>query len=116
MTTFRPDIVVWSEVAKEVIIGELTVPWEDNIDEAHERKLAKYADLRAECNDKGWKASCYPFEVGCRGFVAHSLQKYLRDLGLNRRSVKASSRAASEAAESGSSWVWSKYIQKKRSE
>ena len=112
MTTFRPDIVVWSEVAKEVIIGELTVPWEDNIDEAHERKLAKYADLRAECNDKGWKASCYPFEVGCRGFVAHSLQKYLRDMGLNRRSVKASSRAASEAAESGSSWVWSKYIQK----
>ncbi len=51
MTALRPDVVVWSEVAKEVIIGELTVPWEGNIDEAHERKLAKYSDLRAECND-----------------------------------------------------------------
>ncbi len=45
MTNLRPDIVVWSEVAKEGIIGELTVPWEDNIDEAHERKMAKYSDL-----------------------------------------------------------------------
>ncbi len=32
-------------------------------------------------------SSCYPFEVGCRGFVADSLQKYLRDLGLNRQPV-----------------------------
>ncbi|XP_072021154.1 uncharacterized protein [Amphiura filiformis] len=73
ITALRPDIVIWSEVGKEVIIGEMTVPWEDNIDESHERKLTKYAELRAECKDRGWKASCYPFEVGCRGFVAHSL-------------------------------------------
>ncbi len=65
--------------------------------------------MRAECNEAG---RLHPFEVGCRGFVAHSLQKYLRDLGLNRRGVKATSRAVSEAAESGSSWVWTKYIQK----
>ena len=94
--------------------GELTVPWiwEDNIDESHERKLAKYSDMRAECNDRGLKASCYPFEVGCRGSVAYSLQKEFRDLGLSRRSAKAISRAVSEAGESGSSWVWTKYIQK----
>ncbi|XP_072037291.1 uncharacterized protein [Amphiura filiformis] len=114
ITTLRPDIVIWSEAGKEVIIGELTVPWEDNIDEAHERKLTKYSELRAECKDRGCKASCYPFEVGRRGFVAHSLQKWLRDLGFNRRELKSVSRAASEAAESGSSWVWSKYIQRSR--
>ncbi|XP_072042993.1 uncharacterized protein [Amphiura filiformis] len=114
ITTLRPDIVIWSEPEKEGIIGELTVPWEDNIDEAHERKLTKYSELRAECKDRGWKASCYPFEVGCRGFVVHSLQKWLRDLGANRRELKSVSRAASEAAESGSSWVWSKYIKRSR--
>ena len=34
VTALRPDIIIWSEVVKEAIIGELTVPWEDNIDEA----------------------------------------------------------------------------------
>ena len=59
----RPDIVIWSTSSKEVITGELTVPWEDNIDDAHERKLTKYAELRAECCDRGWAASCYPSEI-----------------------------------------------------
>ena len=60
---------------KEVITGELTVPWEDNIDEGHERKLTKYTELAAECRDRCWKALCYPFEVGCRGFIANSFHK-----------------------------------------
>ncbi|XP_066275198.1 uncharacterized protein [Branchiostoma lanceolatum] len=45
VTLLRPDITIWSESAKEVVIGELTVPWEDNVDAAHERKLTKYAEL-----------------------------------------------------------------------
>ena len=114
VTALRPDIIIWSEAGKEVIIGELTVPWEDNIDEAHERKLSKYTELAAECRDRGWKALCYPFEVGCRGFIANSFQKWLRDLGFNRREIKSVSRAATEAAEAGSSWVWSRYLQKGR--
>ena len=114
ITLLRPDIVIWSTSSKEVIIGELTVPWEDNIDDAHERKLTKYAELRGECSDRGWRASCYPFEVGCRGFIAFSFQKWLRVLGFGRREIKSISRAVSEAAETGSSWVWSKYIQRSR--
>ena len=42
VTALRPDII-WSETGKEVLIGELTVPWEDSIDEAHERKLTNMA-------------------------------------------------------------------------
>ena len=90
------------------------MPWEDNIDEAYERKLTKYTDLAAECRDRGWKALCYPFEVGCLGSIANSFQKWLLDLGFNRRGIKSVSRAATEAAEAGSSWVWSKYLQKGR--
>ena len=92
----------------------MTVCWKDNIDDAHERKLTKYAKLRDECRDRGWKASCYPFEVGCRGFIAYSLQKWLRDLGFSKREQKTVNREVSEAAEAGSSWVWSKYVQRSR--
>ena len=42
VTALRPDIIIWSETGKEVVIGELTVPWEDNIDEAYEKKLKVY--------------------------------------------------------------------------
>ena len=76
VTALRPDIIIWSETGKEVILWELTVPWEDNIDETHERKQTKYTEMAAECRDRGWKALCYPFEVGCRGFIANSFQNW----------------------------------------
>ena len=37
-TRLRPDIVLWSDSQQQVIIGELTVPLERNILDAHERK------------------------------------------------------------------------------
>ncbi|KAK0140746.1 hypothetical protein N1851_022262 [Merluccius polli] len=36
-TSLRPDMVIWSEEAKKVILIELTVSWEDGCSEAHER-------------------------------------------------------------------------------
>ena len=32
-TTLRPDMVLWSRSLKKVFIIELTVPWEDSVDE-----------------------------------------------------------------------------------
>ena len=37
-TILRPDIVLWSKSPKLVILIELTVPWEEHIDEAFEFK------------------------------------------------------------------------------
>ncbi|KAI2644199.1 Renalase [Labeo rohita] len=37
-TTLRPDMVLTSESTKQVVLLELTVPWEDRIEEAFERK------------------------------------------------------------------------------
>ena len=46
LTKKRPDIVNWSVKAKKVFVIELTVPFEENFDWAHQRKLEKYEDLR----------------------------------------------------------------------
>ena len=72
-TTLRPDIVIWSGQAKKVILVELTVPWEEGCEEAHERKSLKYQDLIMECREKGWQAWLFHVEVGCRGFPAQSV-------------------------------------------
>ena len=59
----RPDLIIWSKEIKVIIIGELTVPWEDNIDERNECKRAKYQDLVSDIKSHGWSAYCFPFEI-----------------------------------------------------
>lgn len=41
-TTLRPDVVLWSEEAKKIILIKLTVPWEEQSDQAFERKSARW--------------------------------------------------------------------------
>ena len=42
----RPDLIIWSDVIKRVIIVELTVRWEGNTECAYERKLCWYEEER----------------------------------------------------------------------
>ena len=65
LTRPRPDAVILSRAARIVIMGEFTVPWEDNVEEAHERKKEKYEELVMQSEEYGWRAHCYPFEVCC---------------------------------------------------
>lgn len=77
ITSLRPDIVLWLVVEKHVLLAELTVPWEQGIQEAYKRKKLWYAELVAECQEKGWRATTYPVEVGCRGFASLSTKRFL---------------------------------------
>ena len=77
------------------MVVELTVPWETNMEWAFERKLARYGELKDQCEDQGWRCSVYPVEVGCRGFVGRSTVKFLCDVGMAsrlRKTTVASSR------------------------
>lgn len=108
VTTLRPDIVLVSERTRQVVLLELTVPWEDRMEEAFERKRAKYEELAGECRSRGWRTRCNPIEVGCRGFTGQSLVRALKMLGIkglhNRRAIKN----IGDAAEKASRWLWIK--------
>ena len=104
----RPDIVIWSEEIKAVFLIELTVPWEEALDEAHERKLEKYALLQEECIQNGWRCQVRPVEVGCRGFVGKSTKTLLSALGFGGRELKHMLVRLSDAAEAASRWLWLK--------
>ena len=47
-------MVLILETLKQLILLELTVPWEDHTEEVNKRKRAKYAELVEECQSNGW--------------------------------------------------------------
>ncbi len=101
-TALRPDIVMWSRKTKNVILCELTCPWEENAEWAHERKLAKYESLKNEIQDNGFVVRVFAVEVGCRGFVSRSLRGFLMGLGCSNRKIKKVIKECCEAAERSS--------------
>ena len=111
-TRERPDIVIWSDTGRQVIIVELTVPWEENMEEAFERKKTRYETLRTECEDNGWTCQVLPIEVGCRGFIGRSTTSYLSKLGLTSHMRRSTIQRLQSAAEGASSWIWSKARQR----
>lgn len=107
-TTLRPDIVIWSKATKQVIMIELTVPWEERIECANERKRTKYDELKTECERAGWKTWCTPIEVGCRGFLGKSIWTMSKLLGIKGNNRKQLSKQCEQTTERASNWIWLK--------
>ena len=107
-TRLRPDIVLWSDSDRRLVIGELTVPLEANVLEAHERKTKKYENLVLECEASGWRVHFFAIEVGCRGFPTPSLSRFLGCLGAAGKNRSRTVEKVCDRAESASFWIWCK--------
>ena len=107
-TSQRPDLVLWCEERKVIKLIELTVPWENNIDDAYLRKDQRYEKLVELCEDNGWSASCHPIEVGVRGFIGQRVYSLLKDLGFNTKEKKSLVKEIQEKVEKASYYIWLK--------
>ena len=68
-TQQKPDICFIDTLKKLVILFELTVPFETNIDAAHQRKEDRYAGLTHDVEKAGWKCTLICVEIGSRGLI-----------------------------------------------
>ncbi len=107
----RPDMIIFSDSTKQLILLELTAPWEERMDEANERKRAKNQELVEECRRQGWQTRCEPLEVGCRGFAGRSLWNAFTILGITGEAKRKAIRSATEAAEKATRWLWIKWAE-----
>lgn len=82
LASLHPDMIITTEASKHLIMLELTVPWEERIKEANERKRAKYQERVEEYRGRGWRTFYEPIKVGCRGFAECSFWKVLTQLGV----------------------------------
>ena len=106
VTNLRPDIVVYSDKSKTVIMIELTCPSEENFQKQHLAKLARYTDLEADCINAGWKVHLFAVEVGARGYAAQSLSSCLKALGMKYRPLHKCVQAAGDEALRSSFHIW----------
>ena len=107
-TEKRKDIVALSDSKKSVLLVELTVLWEENRKEAHERKKNRYETLRADCVEKGWICHVISIGVGCRGIIGHSVISFLSIIGISGSNMKVASNRLQTTTRYASSWIWSK--------
>ena len=107
-TDKQPDIVVCSDSKKSVILIELTIPWEQNREEPHERNQNRYETLRADCVEKGWVCHVIPIEESCHSFLGHSVISYLSKVGITDCSWKVASYRLQTTVLYASTCIWSR--------
>ena len=105
-TMQRPDIILTSERAKQLVIIELTVPVEERTGISSELKISRYEELSREAERKGWKTVMFAVEIGCRGFAAPSMGRMLKELGYEGRQKKEILKKLCLLAEESSMFIW----------
>ena len=102
----RPDMVLFSKTANQIILIELTVPYETRIGERHAFKEAKYEDLAQNLRKNGTYVQLYAVEVGARGLLGSSVYSLLVSLGINGQRRSRALKRLAESAEKASQWIW----------
>ena len=85
VSNLRPDMTLLDREGRKIILGELTVPWEESIGKTQQRKLNRFEELSVQIGERGWKpVEVTPFkvEVGCRGFPAVSVGRFPKVSGV----------------------------------
>ena len=101
-TALRPDIVIFSETSLEIVLFELTCPWDSNIVRSHTYKSEKYAPLIADLSGSRI-VHFYSVEVSARGQITKENRSRLKSFlfkscngtaNVSKSLVRISSKAA----------------------
>ena len=79
-TEIRPDITIFSNKIKKVILIELTCPCEENMEAWHSGKVNKYLPSSVIENN-GWGVDLFAVEVGATGYYPRSVLRCFKSLG-----------------------------------
>lgn len=102
----RPNIVIFSKLAKKVILIELTCPCKENMVEWHSIKLDKYSGLANKIKKKGWQCELFAVEVGARGYCSSSVISCLKRLGFSGKHSSQVAKSLSSVSLQASFAIW----------
>ena len=102
VTALKPDIFLFNSSSQEVIVFELTCPWDSNIVRSHDFKSEKYAPLITDLSQR-YVVSFFPVEVSARGQITKNNRTRLKSFvfkccsnpsGIAKSIISISSKAA----------------------
>ena len=105
-TQLRPDITIFSNSLREVILIELTCHCEENIESWHGTKINKYLALKTIIESKGWCVELFAFEVGVRGDCSRSVLCCFKNLGFNNKFIRNTTKQLSKSSMECSFCIW----------
>ena len=106
ITSLRPDLIVFSNSVKRIIVIELTCPCEENMESWHSIKLSKYLPLVDVIRRSGWSVDLFAIEVGARGYCSRSVPLCLKKLGFTNKEAFLVSRQLSDTSMKASFCIW----------
>ena len=105
-TELRPDITIFSNKLKRVILIELTCPCEENMEAWHNAKVNKYLPLKSVIENNGWSVDLFAVEVGARGYCSRSVLCCFKSLGLRNRTINTTIKQISKRSMECSFCIW----------
>ena len=93
-------------MTKTIIWFELSVPLEENILDAHLRKLKRYSRLKTRLTLNGWTVYDHTVEIGCLGFVNSSASKMFKCLGASNKQKNFAVKRLATTARRSSFILW----------
>ena len=105
-TELRPDIIIFSNNLKRVILIELTCPCEENMEAWHNAKVNKYMPLKSVIENNGWNVDLFAVEVGARGYCSRSVLCCFKSLGLRNCTINTTIKQLSKCSMECSFGIW----------
>ena len=87
-TQLRPDITIFSNNLRTVILIELTCPCEENMESWHSTKINNYLALKTIIGSNGWCVEVFTVEVGTRGYCSRSVLCCFKKLGFSNALIR----------------------------
>ena len=110
-TSLRPDIIMYSNETRQIVLLELTIPAEDNIVQRHSDKEFKYAKLVDDIELNHWEGYVFAVEISSRGYVAKSYGYAMKRLGAIQRQVSKFTQELSQICISSSYTIFQEYVE-----
>ena len=105
-TQLRPDITIFSNVLRKVILIELTCPCEESMESWHSTTINKHLALKATIESNRWSVELFAVEVGARGYCSKSILCCLKKLGFNNTFIRSNIKNFSKSSMECSFCIW----------
>ena len=105
-TQLRPDITIFSNNLRKVILIELTCPCEENMESWHSTKINKYLALKTIIESNGWCVELFAVEVGARGYCSKFVLCCFKKLGFSNTLIRNTIKKLSKSSMECSFCIW----------